>query len=68
MNQISEAVTAVFGVVMIAAVAFEIRRRRQKLRDLYDVLGAEEKHVAAELEAMIAAGAIHPHTEEMLAW
>jgi hypothetical protein len=68
MNQVSEAVTVVFGAIMIAAIAFEIRRRRQKLRDLYDVLGAEEKHIAAELQAMIDSGVIHPHTEEMLAW
>jgi len=60
MNQVSEVLTAVFGVVLIGAAAFEIRRRRKHLRDLYNVLDAEDKDVVAELDQMVASGALQP--------
>ncbi len=60
MNQVSEVVTTVFGVVLIGAVAFEIRRRRKHLRDLYNVLDAEDKGVVADLDQLVASGALQP--------
>jgi hypothetical protein len=60
MNQISEVLTTVFGVVLIGAIAFEIRRRRKHLRDLYNVLDAEDKDVVVELDQMVATGALQP--------
>ncbi len=63
MNQISEAVTLFFAAVVIATVGFEINRRRKKLREVYDVLDSETKHITAELEDMIEQGKLKPYTE-----
>lgn len=64
MNNVSEAVTLFFAAVLIGALGFEINRRRKKLRQVYDVLDKETKHIAAELEGMVQEGALMPYTEE----
>jgi hypothetical protein len=60
MNQVTEVLTTVFGVVLIGAIAYEIKRRRKHLRELYNVLDAEDKHVVAELDQMVASGLLQP--------
>lgn len=62
MNQVSEVLTAVFGVALVGAIAYEIRRRRRHLRELYNVLDEEDKHVVAELDAMVASGQLQRFT------
>lgn len=62
MNQVTEVLTTVFGIVLIGAIAFEIKRRRKHLRDLYNVLDEEDKHVVAELDEMVASGLLQPVT------
>lgn len=64
MGNVSEAVTLVFGAVMMIAVGYEIKRRKKILREVYDVLDNETKHIAAELEEMISAGKLKPYSEE----
>lgn len=61
MNQVTEVLTTLFGVVLIGAIAFEITRRRKHLRELYNVLDEEDKHVVAELDQMVASGLLQPY-------
>ncbi len=56
MNQVSEVLTAVFGIALVGAMAYEVRRRRRHLRALYNVLDGEDMHVVAELDALVASG------------
>jgi len=67
MSQVSEAVTLFFAAVLIGALGFEINRRRKLLREVYDVLDKETKHIAAELEHMVKQGMLKPYTGETLA-
>lgn len=60
MNQVTEILTTVFGVVLVGAIAYEIKRRRKHLRELYNVLDEEDKDVVAELDRMVAAGLLQP--------
>jgi len=62
MGQVSEAVTLFFAAVLITTLGIEINRRKKKLREVYDVLDAETKHIAAELEHMIEHGKLKPYT------
>ena len=60
MNQVTEVLATVFGFALIGAMAYEIKRRRKHLRELYNVLDAEDKHVVAELDQMVASGLLQP--------
>jgi hypothetical protein len=64
MGQVSEAVTLFFAAVLITTLGIEINRRKKFLREVYDVLDAETKHIAAELEGMVEQGALKPYMEE----
>ncbi len=64
MTEASEAITLLFMSFLMAAAAHEIKRRQKKLRALYDVLDTETKHIAAELEQMVAQGVLTPYTED----
>lgn len=64
MGQVSEAVTLFFAAVLITTLGIEINRRKKNLRELYDVLDTETKHIAAELEQMIEEGKLKPYTED----
>ena len=61
MDKVSEAVTVLFAAAVIAAMGYEINRRRKKLREVYDVLDAETKHIAASLENMVSEGTLKPY-------
>jgi len=64
MGNASEAMTLFFGAVMVAALGYEINRRRKKLREIYDVLDKNTKHVAHQLEDMVKEGKLKPYVEE----
>ncbi|MGY6215683.1 hypothetical protein ACW73L_11035 [Methylolobus aquaticus] len=64
MEQFNHALTTVFGIALLGALGFEISRRRRKLRDLYNVLDAEDKHVVAELDDLVASGRLKPFSIE----
>jgi hypothetical protein len=59
MEQFNEALTSVFGIVLLAAIGYEVRRRRKKLREVYNLLDSEDKALVAELDRMLAAGQLH---------
>jgi hypothetical protein len=61
MEQFNHALTTAFGIALLGALGFEVARRRRKLRDLYNVLDAEDKHVVAELDQMVASGQLRPY-------
>lgn len=64
MTEASEAITLLFMSFLMAAAAHEIKRRQKKLRAIYDVLDTETKHIAVELEQMVAQGVLTPYTED----
>lgn len=61
---IGEALSLALAAVVVTATAYEINRRRKKLREVYDVLDSETKHIAAQLEKMIERGQLEPYTGE----
>ena len=64
MSEVSEAVTLVFMSFLMAAAAYEIKRRQRKLRAIYDVLDTDTKHITAGLEQLVAQGVLKPYTED----
>ena len=64
MSEVSEAVTLVFFSFLMVAAGYEIKRRQQKLRAVYDVLDVETKHIAASLEQMVQQGELRPYSGE----
>ena len=64
MTEVSEALTVFFAAILVAAAGYEVKRRQQKLRAIYDVLDTDTKHIAAELEQMVQQGALRPYTED----
>jgi hypothetical protein len=57
----------VAGLAAACAVAYfgiEVARRRRQLRELYDVLGTEDRHICIALEQMVEDGALTPWTPE----
>ena len=67
MSEVSEAVTLVFFSFLMVAAGYEIKRRQQKLRAVYDVLDVETKHIAAGVEQMVQQGELRPDTGETVA-
>lgn len=67
-NNISHTlITAIIGIAMAGMVAFEIDRRRKRLREVYNVLETEDRHVVGDLEHMVELGLLKPYTGETLA-
>ena len=56
MDQVSGAITAVIGVLVLAAMSYEIRQRRKKLREVYNLLDHEDKALVCELDRMLNNG------------
>lgn len=56
MEQFNQAITGAFGVLLFAAIGFEVSQRRKKLRELYNLLDAQDRRVVAELDHMLASG------------
>ena len=61
MNSVSEILTSDFGIILLAAVGDELKQRRRRLRELYNGLDAEDKHVVADLDEMVKHGLITPY-------
>ncbi|MFM8442727.1 MAG: hypothetical protein ACKN9W_05195 [Methylococcus sp.] len=56
MEQFNQTLTTVFGLLLVTAIGYEIRNRRKKLREVYNLLDSEDKALVSELEQMLAAG------------
>jgi cellulose synthase/poly-beta-1,6-N-acetylglucosamine synthase-like glycosyltransferase len=64
MNQVSEAITSVFGIVLLTAIGYELRRRRKRLRELYNVLDHDDVAVIADLDTLLSEGSLKQYVPE----
>jgi hypothetical protein len=62
MEQVNSVITTTFGLLLMASVAYEIRRLRKKLRALYNLLDNEDKAIVAELDEMLSTGQLQRFT------
>jgi hypothetical protein len=62
MDRFGEIVSVVLGALAVAYLAYEIDRRKRKLRDLFHVLGSEEADISAELTDMVESGELQPYS------
>ena len=61
MESISTLLTTTLSAIVLTVMAIEIKRRRRKLRELYDVLDSEHRHVVHELDNMVETGQLNPY-------
>jgi hypothetical protein len=54
-------------VLAVGYLVYEIDRRQRKLREVFDVLDAEDAAITARLEDMVASGELQPYTGATLA-
>jgi heme exporter protein D len=62
MEGISTLLTTTLSAIVLTVMAIEIKRRRRKLREIYDVLDREHRHVVNELDEMVNNGEIKAYT------
>lgn len=60
MEGFSTALTTTLSAIILTVMAFEIKRRRERLRELYDVLDSEHRQVVHELDNMVDSGELKP--------
>ena len=49
------------GAILVASVGYETRRRRDRLRQIFNVFDRKESKVAEALEAMVKSGQLKPY-------
>ena len=57
---LTDIMATVAGAAVVAYMFFEISRRQQALRDLFDVLDGEDAELTTELERLVDTGALQP--------
>jgi predicted MarR family transcription regulator len=62
MEGISTLLTTTLSAIVLTVMAIEIKRRRKKLREIYDVLDSEHRHVVNELDRMVENGELKTYT------
>jgi hypothetical protein len=63
----SDYFTMFMSALAVGYMIYEIDRRQRKLREIFDVLDAEDAAVTARLEDMVASGELQPYTGATLA-
>jgi hypothetical protein len=63
----SDYLTIFMSVLAVGYFVYEIDRRQRKLREVFDVLDAEDAAITARLEDMVASGELQPYTGATLA-
>jgi hypothetical protein len=63
----SDYVAILMSALALGYLVFEIDRRRRKLHDVFDVLDADDAHITARLEDMVASGELRPYAGATLA-
>jgi hypothetical protein len=63
----SDYLTIFMGALAVGYMIYEIDRRQRKLREVFDVLDADDAAITARLEAMVASGELEPYTGATLA-
>ena len=59
-QQVSNALTALAGLFIVTWVGFEVSRRRQKLKELFDVLDKGDRNLTLQLEKLVQENKIRP--------
>ena len=59
-QQVSNALTALAGLFIVTWVGFEVSRRRNKLRELFDVLDKGDRNLTLQLEKLVQENKIRP--------
>jgi hypothetical protein len=54
-------VPLVLGAILVACLGYETRRRRDRLRQIFNVFDRKESKVAEALEAMVKGGQLKPY-------
>jgi hypothetical protein len=52
---------ALIGAMILTYFGFEVQRRRNKLRDIFNIVEKQESRIAEALEAMVARGELQPY-------
>ncbi len=60
-EQFTNIIAGLTATMMVAWVGLEISRRRAKLREIFDVLGRDDRTITIALEQMVDDGVIHPY-------
>ena len=63
----SDYLTIFMSVLAVGYLVYEIDRRQRKLREVFDVLDAEDAAITARLEDMVASGELQPYAGATLA-
>ena len=63
----SDYLTIFMSALAVGYLVYEIERRRRKLHDVFDVLDADDAHITARLEDMVANGELQPYAGATLA-
>jgi hypothetical protein len=63
----SDYLTIFMSALAVGYLVYEIDRRRRKLHDVFDVLDADDSHLTARLEDMVASGELQPYAGATLA-
>jgi hypothetical protein len=59
-KRLSDYVTIFMSALALGYVVYEIDRRQRKLREVFDVLDADDAAITARLEDMVASGELQP--------
>jgi hypothetical protein len=63
----SDYLTIFMSALAVGYMIYEIDRRQRKLREVFDVLDADDAAITSRLEAMVASGELMPYTGATLA-
>ena len=64
MNEELPLVPLIVGALGLLYFGYEVERRRNKLRQVFNVFDREESEIAALLETMVETGVLKPYTAE----
>jgi hypothetical protein len=60
-------VAILMSALALGYMVYEIDRRRRKLHEVFDVLDADDAHITAGLEDMVASGELRPYAGAAIA-
>jgi hypothetical protein len=63
----SDYLTIFMSALAVGYMIYEIDRRQRRLREVFDVLDAEDSAATGTLEGMVASGVLQPYTGLTLA-
>ena len=59
---LTDVLAGVAGIVAVAYVGFELKRRQRRLRALFNVLEGAEAALTRELSDLVESGALRPYS------